>query len=359
MTPSRQPTETVDLLGLTNEKLERFIEQDLGLQPYRGRQVFRWIHGRMETDFAAMTDLAKPVRQTLASRCVVSELPVHSQLEGEDGTTKLALATRDGHLIETVMIPEGDKLTQCISTQVGCRMGCRFCATARLGLRRHLTPGEIVAQTVHGRRWAESHGRRITNLVYMGMGEPLDNFEATTASLQILMHSLGMNMSSRRITLSTVGHIPGLQRLAKEPFQVNLALSLNATTQKTRAEIMPAAKRWPLSELLDALAAFPLEKRRRITLEYVLISGINDTDADAGRLVRIAHRLRAKVNLIPLNPFEGCTLAPPDMAHTERFAESVRSRNVTVLLRKSRGADIQAACGQLAGKLQPKAEARF
>jgi len=341
-----------DLLGLTLDQFEQLVVEELGLEPYRARQVFRWLHGRLESDFQVMTDLARPVRTLFAEKTRVSGLTMRSSLEASDGTTKLALETEDGLVIETVMIPEGDKLTQCISTQVGCRMGCRFCATARLGLRRNLTAGEIVGQTRFGRAWAQKRSRRITNLVYMGMGEPLDNYEATVASLQILMHPLGMNMSSRRITLSTVGHLEGLRRLATEPFQVNLALSLNATTQKTRTAIMPAAKRWPLEDLLDGLAAFPLEKRRRITLEYVLISGLNDGKADAARLVSIAHKLRAKVNLIRLNPYPGCRLAPPDMNHTEQFAEQVRSRNVTVLLRKSKGADIQAACGQLAGTIK-------
>lgn len=352
MTASPPEDTRPDLLGLTIEQLEQFVQEEMGLEPYRARQVFRWVQGRLETDFQAMTDLAKPLRTSFAAKTRISDLKLRSSLEAADGTTKLALETEDGEILETVMIPEGDKLTQCLSTQVGCRMGCRFCATAKLGLHRNLTAGEIVSQTKFGRLWAAEKGRRITNLVYMGMGEPLDNYEATVTSLRILMESLGMNMSSRRITLSTVGHLPGLRRLASESFQVNLALSLNATTQETRAQIMPAAKRWPLDKLLEGLASFPLEKRRRITLEYVLIAGLNDTDADAKRLVRIAHRLRAKVNLIRLNPYPGCTLAPPDMEHTERFAELVRQRNVTVLLRKSKGADIQAACGQLAGKMQ-------
>ncbi|MCD6499126.1 MAG: 23S rRNA (adenine(2503)-C(2))-methyltransferase RlmN [Deltaproteobacteria bacterium] len=322
-----------------------------GLERFRADQIFSWIHGRGVTRWDAMTNLARPLRERLAEEWMIEDLVLDRQLDTEDGTSKLVLATGDGHRIETVLIPEERKLTQCVSTQVGCRMGCRFCATAQLGLTRNLTPGEIVAQVRHGVAWAEAHGMRLSNLVYMGMGEPFDNYDGTLDSVRILLEPLGRHFSTRKITISTVGHIDGLSRLSREDLQVNLAVSLNATTQQVRETIMPASKRWPLQALLETLRRFPLEKRRRITLEYVLIDGVNDSDEDAERLASIARSMRSKVNLIRLNPFVGCPFSPPTVKRTERFEQLVRARNVTVILRRSRGSEIAAGCGQLA--LQP------
>ena len=332
----------------------RALVIDAGMERFRADQIFSWIHGRGVTRWETMTNLARPLRERLAEKWSIEQLDLARQLDTEDGTSKLVLTTDDGHRIETVLIPEERKLTQCLSTQVGCRMGCRFCATARLGLTRNLTAGEIVAQVRHGVAWAEAHGMRLSNLVYMGMGEPFDNYDATMDSVRILLEPLGRHFSSRKITISTVGHIDGLTRLAQEEMQVNLAVSLNATTQRIRETIMPASKRWPLDELLDTLRRFPLEKRRRITLEYVLIAGVNDADDDAQRLAAIARSMRSKVNLIRLNPFDGCAFSPPDMGRTERFREMVRLRNVTVILRRSRGSEIAAGCGQLALKIPSK-----
>ncbi len=344
-----------DLRSLPRGELAVLLVREFGTEPYRADQLFSWLHRRGIEDLEAVSVLPAPLRKELAAAFQVVRLePARSQTD-EDGTAKLALRTWDGRLVETVLIPEEGKLTQCLSTQVGCRMGCSFCATARLGLKRHLSAGEIVAQVALGRSWAEERGMRLSNLVLMGMGEPLDNYEATIAALKILTDPLGMDFSTRRITLSTVGHLPGLKRLAAEDLAVNLAVSLNATTQEDRAALMPAARRWPLEELLQTLETFPLPRRRRITLEYVLLAGRNDRGQDAVRLAGIARRLRAKVNLIPFNPFAGAPFARPDETQVEAFAEAVRSHGVTVLVRRSRGGGIRAACGQLAGELDAKA----
>ncbi len=344
-----------DLRSLPRGELAALLVEEFGAEPYRADQLFAWLHRRGVENLEAISVLPAALRKELTAAFLVARLePVRIETD-QDGTAKLALKTRDGQIVETVLIPEEDKLTQCLSTQVGCRMGCRFCATARLGLKRNLTAGEIVAQVALGRTWADKRGIRLSNLVLMGMGEPLDNYDATVAALRILTDPLGMDFSTRRITLSTVGHVPGLERLAAEDLAVNLAVSLNATTQADRAELMPAARRWPLKELLRTLESFPLPRRRRITLEYVLLAGRNDQAADAVRLARIARRLRAKVNLIPFNPFAGAPFDRPAENQVEAFAESVRSHGVTVLIRKSRGGGIRAACGQLAAAVDPLA----
>jgi 23S rRNA (adenine2503-C2)-methyltransferase len=366
----QNPPQKPALTSLPHPQLERFVVDELGLARYRADQIFSWLHGRMATAFDQMTNLKKDIRRMLAARTRIETLTLVKTQKSADGVVKLALQTHDNHLIETVLIPEGEKITQCISTQVGCRMGCAFCATAKLGFQRNLTAGEIVAQVYAGRHAVEKSNanapthnaadtfahnsvtaspRRISNLVYMGMGEPLDNYAATIASLQILLYPRGANFSTRRITVSTAGHVAGLAKLGREPCQVNLAVSLNATDQKTRATLMPIARKWPLATLLSTLKSFPLEKRRRITFEYVLIEGVNASLQDAHRLARLLRGLRAKVNVIRLNPFWGCRLKPPSLAQTLRFQQALRSHDLTVLLRKSRGAEIQAGCGQLAG----------
>ena len=345
---------TPDLRSLPRGRLAELLAPDFGAERYRADQLFSWLHGRLVEDVEAITVLPARLRQQLARRTRLVRLEVTATQSAPDGTTKLALETEDGHLVETVLIPEEGKLTQCVSTQIGCRMGCSFCATARLGLKRHLTAGEIVAQVAVGRSWAKARGQRLSNLVFMGMGEPLDNYEATVDALRILTDPLGADFSTRRVTVSTVGHVSGLERLAREDLLVNLAVSLNATTQRDRARLMPAARRWPLGELLAVLETFPLPPRRRITLEYVLLPGTNDRPADATRLGRIARRLKAKVNLIPFNPFPNSPFRRPTPEEIDHFAQAVRTYDVTVLVRRSRGGEIQAACGQLAGTLRPE-----
>jgi 23S rRNA (adenine2503-C2)-methyltransferase len=344
----------VDLRDLTLPELEALVA-DLGFPRYRAVQVFHWLHGRVVNDVSEMKNVPAALREALAPHAARAPLALVDVRASDDGSAKYAFRTWDGHVVESVLMPEEQKISVCLSTQAGCGLGCAFCATAALGLRRSLRPGEVTGQLHAIRRHLAATGdtRRVSNLVYMGMGEPLVNLKGTLGSLELLLHAQGSDFSSRRITVSTAGVVPGLERLGQSPHRVNLAVSLNATTQEVRARLMPIARQYPLDVLLAALRAFPLEPRRRITFEYVLLQGVNDTDADAKRLPRLVAGIPAKLNVIPWNPIAGCGFAAPDEAQVERFCEPARRAGYTVITRRSRGADIAAACGQLAGTLDP------
>src|ERR1043165_1343831 len=260
-----------------------------GWQRFRGEQVWRWVHDRNARSFEEMTNLPAEVRATLADRAQIGSLKIAEIQVSRDGTRKVRLVTRDGQSIESVIIPDGEKTTQCISSQVGCAVDCQFCATAKMGLLRNLDAGEIVDQVYLARRLlAEVEpGRRISNLVYMGMGEPLHNYDSLVRSLRILTDDKGIGLSQRRITVSTSGLVPKLERLGGEDIRPNLAVSLNAPSDAVRDEIMPINRKWNIAKLLAALRAYPLEQRRRITFEYVLLAGVNDSLADAAQLARL------------------------------------------------------------------------
>jgi 23S rRNA (adenine2503-C2)-methyltransferase len=357
----------VDLRSLTLPELEEQVRA-WGLPPYRARQLFAWVHGRCVTSTDPMTDISKQLRSELAERVALTPLALDAELAASDGTRKLRLKLADGGLVETVLIPDGDKLTQCLSSQVGCGLGCRFCATATMGLVRNLSVGEIVDQVYRGRsvlgRSAPARGgasplptarvvaeeQRVSNLVFMGMGEPLNNLDGVLAAVEILCTDVGQNFSPRRITVSTAGVVPKIAELGQRNRHVGLAVSLNATTDEVRERLMPINKRWPLAVLMEALRRYPLPRRRRITFEYVLIAGLNDTPADARRLVRLLDGIRSKVNLIPYNPvarpFAGKLQRPAPEA-VDAFAQRLREKDLSTFVRQSRGDDIAAACGQL------------
>jgi 23S rRNA (adenine2503-C2)-methyltransferase len=344
----------LDLRTLNLDETVAFATGELGEARFRGEQIFRWVHERGVRGLDEMKNLGKPLRARLAERAVLGTLRVEEVQRSADGTRKLRLATREGRSIESVLIPDGDKMTQCISSQVGCGLGCDFCATAKLGLLRNLDAGEIVDQVYRARELlgAEEPGRRITNIVYMGMGEPLHNFEQVTRSLRILTHELGANLSIRRITVSTVGLVPGIEKLAREELRPNLAISLNATRDDVRDRIMPINRKYPIARLLDAVRAFPLERRRRITFEYVLLAGLNDSPADADRLAGLLRGIRCKVNLIPWNPHAGAPYQRPPAHAIASFQAEVKRLGLPAYLRTPRGDDIDAACGQLANRGQ-------
>jgi 23S rRNA (adenine2503-C2)-methyltransferase len=332
----------------------------VGTDRWRARQILAWVHGRDEDDFARMSNVGKALREGLAAEFRLSRLePAHVAL-ASDGTQKMlfelpgdpAIAGGRPAVIESVLIPQTgrpdgarDRLTLCISTQAGCGMGCTFCATARMGLLRNLRPAEIVGQVRAARRVAAP--RAITNLVLMGMGEPLANYEAVRTALETLTAEWGDAISPRRITVSTVGLAPAIPRFIAET-HVHLAVSLHAPTDEQRERLVPVAKRYPLAELMAACRAVPLPRRKRITFEYVMLAGENDADADARRLVALLHGLRAKVNLIPFNPFPGAGFTPSPPARIARFQRLLLDHGVHATVRESRGRDIQAACGQLA-----------
>jgi 23S rRNA (adenine2503-C2)-methyltransferase len=336
---------TVNLAELELPEMEAAFDTR-GLERFRARQVFRWIYRRGVTDFERMTDLSHRLRTALAAEFSVDTPAVVKDDRSADGTRKLLLELADGRQIESVFIPDTPSMTFCVSTQVGCAMGCDFCLTGRMGLVRHLTAGEIAAQV---RLLAAATGLldRPFNIVLMGMGEPLHNYDNTLKALRILHTESGLAVSPRRVTLSTVGIVPGLERLAGEAIMPNLAVSLHATTDEQRTALVPPNRKYPLTEILEVCRRFPLKRRNRITFEYVLLADVNDTAEDARRLVRLMSGLKAKVNLIPLNPAPGIPYRRPSNERVDRFAQILADHRITVSVRKSRGRDIRAACGQL------------
>ncbi len=342
----------VDVRALDLAETQAFVTSELGEPRFRGEQLFRWVHQHGATSFAAMTNLSAALREKLAIRATLGTLAVDEVQTSRDGTRKLRLLTREGRAIESVLIPDGDKLTQCISSQVGCALDCQFCATARLGLSRHLDAGEIVDQVYRARALLETvePARRITNIVYMGMGEPLHNYDNVLRSLRILTAELGANLSQRRITVSTVGLVPRIRALGGEAIRPNLAVSLNASTDAVRDQIMPVNRKWNIAALLGALREFPLEKRRRITFEYVLLEGVNDSIADAARVASLLRGIPSKLNIIPWNPHPGAPYRRPTADAIDAFQHEAKRRGVATYLRTPRGDDIAAACGQLANR---------
>ena len=335
----------VELSGLERAEIEAlFAEREY--PRFHARQVFRWIWKRGVTDFAAMTDLSRSLRALLAETFTISAPEVVRRDRSEDGTQKFVLRLADGRQIESVFIPDTPAQTFCISTQVGCAMGCAFCLTGKMGLVRHLTAGEIAAQARVLAHLLDLHDDAF-NIVLMGMGEPLHNYDATMKALRILNDEHGLAVAPRRVTLSTVGLVPMLDRLAQEELMPNLAISLHATTEEQRQQIVPPTKKYSLADILDACRRFPLKKRDRITFEYVLLDGVNDTPEDARRLARLLAGIKAKVNLIPLNAAPGIPFERPSDERVNAFARILAGRDVTVSVRKSRGRDIRAACGQL------------
>ncbi len=334
-----------DAAGMEVADLERTLDR-IGAPRFHGRQVFQWIHKRGAIDFASMSDLPRELRARLdADLRIDTPSPVRTE-RSADGTTKFLLRLSDGKLIESVFIPDTPSNTFCISTQVGCAMKCAFCLTGKMGIERNLTAGEIAGQVRVLARELRMLDARF-NIVLMGMGEPLHNYEETMKGLRILADELGLAVSARRITLSTVGVLPALERLATEPFMPNLAISLHSTTEDQRDMLVPINRKYGLQELLDACRRFPLKRRERITFEYVMLADVNDTREDARRLVRLLHGIRGKVNLLPLNEAAGIPFGRPSDDRVNQFARVLAEHGITVSVRKSRGRDIRAACGQL------------
>ncbi|MGC3998388.1 MAG: 23S rRNA (adenine(2503)-C(2))-methyltransferase RlmN [Anaeromyxobacter sp.] len=348
--------EVIDLRSLPQERLEALVAS-LGERPFRARQLFRWLHRKGAASLDEMTDLSRPLRAALAARTGLTTLTRNTEQRSTDGTIKWTWRTADGKLIESVYMPETDRKTLCVSTQVGCAVGCTFCMTGTMGLARNLTPGEIVDQIHRANRRIVELGdgegdRPLTNLVFMGMGEPLANYRSLKAALDVLLSEDGPNFSHRHITVSTSGLVPVMKRLGEET-PVKLAVSLNATTDAQRDAIMPINKRYPLAQLLQACREFPIRNGRRITFEYVLLGGVNDSLEDAERLVKLTRGIPTKVNLIPYNENPGLGFAAPAPERVQAFLDLLVSRNLTAVVRKNRGRDIAAACGQLAAEGGP------
>ncbi len=321
----------------------------MGERPFRASQIRHWLYKKNVRSFEEMENLPKDFRKGLSNRVAFSTLTMIKALKAEDGTTKYAFSLYDNRVIETVLIPEKDHYTLCVSTQVGCAMGCAFCNTARLGFIRNLWPWEILDQILESKR-ALKEDIPITNIVFMGMGEPLMNYRHLSKALKIILDQDGLAFSHRKVTVSTAGVVPFIGKLGND-FKVNLAVSLNAPNDEIRSRLMPINKKYPLRSLIEILKGFPLPNGRRITFEYVLIRGINDSPQLALELCERIKGIPSKVNLIPFNEFPGCSFQRPDNESVDRFQEILFKHSLTAIVRKSKGADIMAACGQLSGSL--------
>ena len=333
-----------DIKSFTEESLVHWLGR-YRIAPYRAGQILRWIYHRGVCSFSEMTDLSEDLRKFLSERLDISRLETEQIQTSKDGSRKYLFRLKDGQHIESVLIPEPGHWTLCISSQVGCGMRCKFCLTGRGGLARNLEPSEIVNQVCAVRDDLRDPGS-LTNIVLMGMGEPLANYANVVQAIRTITANNGLQFSSRRVTLSTAGLVPRIYDLGRD-VTVNLAVSLNAADNDTRNELMPINHTYPIEMLLSACRAFPLPPRRMITFEYVLIAGVNDSPRDAVRLARLLRPLRAKINLIPFNPYEGTEFKRPDEGATLTFQKVLIDRHYTAIIRHSKGADICAACGQL------------
>nr|WP_320048229.1 23S rRNA (adenine(2503)-C(2))-methyltransferase RlmN [uncultured Desulfuromonas sp.] len=338
--------EKKDLKNFSPDELLSFLS-GMGKERFRCEQLLRWMYKRGVTDLDQMTDLSKALREELKEKTYISDWKPEVVETSSDGTRKYLFRLEDGQSIETVRIPmDNDRSTLCISSQVGCAMDCSFCVTGSFGFIRNLTAAEIVNQVC-----AVGKEGPINNIVFMGMGEPLHNLDNVLRALKILYAPAGFDYSSRKVTLSTCGLVPQIRELG-ERIMVNLAVSLNATTNEVRDRLMPINRRYPIEELMDACRRFPMASHRRITFEYILIRDLNDSLADAKRLVKLMHGLRGKINLIPFNEHEGSLYKCPDEATIEAFQTYLLNRDIVAIRRASKGQDISAACGQLKGKLE-------
>jgi 23S rRNA (adenine2503-C2)-methyltransferase len=345
------------LLGKTEDELAQFA-RETGEAPFRGKQIYRAIYARRELDVARMTELSKDLRQKLSAIARVTETQIVNVFYSTDGTRRYLLRLGDGREAEAVFMPEERRDTICISCQVGCAVGCGFCMTAQLGVKRGMTAGEIISQViivlneVYGAGQEPPHG---TNLVFMGMGEAFLNYEEVMRSIRIMADEKGLGISPKRVTVSTSGVIPRIYDFAKEAVRPRLAISLSATTEEQRTRLMPINRKHTLANLMKACREYPLGERERLTFEYVMLDGVNDSDEDARRLVKLLNGVRAKVNLIPHNPAPELPYRASPMERILNFQKILLERDVPAFIRRPRGQDISAACGQLAARRQANA----
>ncbi len=332
---------------MTLEEIEKFISRQ-GKEKYRARQIMKWLYQYGATSFDEMTNISKKCRTELSENATISELPIEKSEESVDGTKKFLFKLADGQFIESVLIREKNHWTICISTQAGCNMGCKFCLTGRYGLQRDLLPSEIVGQ-ITTLRFNTPEGKDIKNIVMMGMGEPLANYENVLKAIKIITVDVCAAFATRRITVSTCGIAPMIERLGQDS-SVNLAVSLNAPNDEIRNSIMPINRKYPLEKLIEACSTFPMPRRRRITFEYILIAGVNDSDKQAEQLAALMKDVRCKFNLIAFNEFPGSDFKTPSKERINAFRNILVNHDYTAVTRASKGRDILAACGQLRGK---------
>lgn len=325
----------------------RGLVEALEIEPYQARQLFRWIHHKCVFDFQRMTDLSKPLRDRLEAGYAATQLhPVDTKCSRLTGTKKTLFRLLDGELVESVLIRDRDRVTICVSSQAGCPLGCAFCATGQAGFARNLRAGEIAEQALYLLRH-EDLGGRTPNIVYMGMGEPFLNYDAVTASIRLLMTPSGQGIGARKITVSTVGDVPGIERFSKEDWQVRLSVSLHAANNALRDRLVPLNRKYPLDQVREALLGYMGRKNRQITLEWVLLEGVNDTQRDAVELAAFGEGMKASVNLIPWNPVPGIEFKPSSRKRREQFLLWLAEGGLAATIRQEKGLDIDAACGQL------------
>ncbi|MGC9529905.1 MAG: 23S rRNA (adenine(2503)-C(2))-methyltransferase RlmN [Candidatus Bipolaricaulaceae bacterium] len=343
----------VDLRDLSFDQLVALLT-GWGEPAFRAKQIWRWAWGRLAEEFEEMTDLPRPLRDRLAADLRLDGMvAVGDQSDADEGTHKVLLELADGRRVEAVLIRDGGRRTVCVSSQVGCPVGCPFCATGRMGFQRDLSPGEIAGQVIHFARRLRSAGERVTHVVVMGMGEPLLNYGATVCAVRNLNRRPGFGLGARRFTVSTVGVAPGMRRLAQEGLQVNLAVSLHAPDDELRRRLVPLDCRWPLPQVLAAADAYAQATGRRVTYEYVLLAGVNDAPGQARALGRLLRGRLAHVNLIPFNPAPGLPFAAPALERVEQFRLEVLRSGVDATVRRSSGVRIGAGCGQLGAGAGP------
>ncbi|MBW1914882.1 MAG: 23S rRNA (adenine(2503)-C(2))-methyltransferase RlmN [Deltaproteobacteria bacterium] len=344
---SKNSPAKTDLKGLSAIETAEWVKEH-SMDLYRGRQIREWLFKKDMATFDEMTNLSQPVRMLLKNKANLTHLTIVKVETSEDTTQKFLFRLKDGLFIESVLIPEKDHFTICVSSQAGCPMACRFCLTAKQGFKRNLTPAEIVDQIIKVRQSMDNPAK-LTNIVFMGMGEPLLNYHNIVRAIENIIGNDGMNFSRRKVTVSTCGLVPFILKLGQDT-HVKLAVSLNAADDKTRNFLMPVNKKYPLKSLISSCRNFPLPNREMITFEYILIKGINDRKKDAMNIVRLLSGLKAKINLIALNPGPGLDMAPSSQKEILAFREILIKNHYTAIIRKSKGQDISAACGQLSGK---------
>ena len=336
-----------DIKNFTYDELKKKL-LEYGFKGFRAGQICQWVYQKGVFDFNKMSNISKQDREKLSYLFSIDFPEIAYILKSSDETVKFALKLQDGYLIESVLIPDGKRITICVSTQVGCKMGCKFCFTAKMGFKRNLEVSEIIDQILVG-KFLINNGTNITNIVFMGMGEPFDNFENLNKSLKIILDERCLNFSQRKVTVSTCGIIDKMNIFGKE-FDINLAVSLHSAFDNKRSELMPINKLYSLERLIDACKNYPLRNRQRITFEYIMIKGFNDSLKDAKKLVSLLGDLKSKVNLIRFNAFPDSKYEPSDYDTIEQFQRFIISKGIATILRKSKGEDILAACGQLAVK---------
>jgi len=338
----------LNIIGLPYGHLQKFLLEH-GIEPYRAHQIFIWIYHYKSYDFDCMTNLSKSLRTLLKQKFRIALPQIHKATKSQDGSIKYLFELEDGLTIESVWMPTDQRKTLCVSTQVGCRLACSFCMTGTMGLKRNLSSDEIIGQYLAVNEDL-SEENQITNVVLMGMGEPLDNYDATVDAVRLMIRPEALRLSSRKVTLSTVGQVDLIKKFQGEDLHVNLAISLNATDNITRGDIMPINRKYPIEDLMECLRNYPLKASRRLTFEYVMLRGVNDRDEDATRLAKLLHGIPCKVNLIPFNEFASSIFKQPSEERVHIFQQYLLAKNHTVFIRQNRATDILGACGQLAAQ---------